>query len=149
MRPVISFSVSFPLVVSYFVFAVCMLPIATLIVTSSLRTYLIGLILLSPPLLWVTLILFSIDRRIAVVLTPLIAAARAQHALWRSSMHAASLISGDICTLTLLVSPGPGGMALLPHALIFVVFLMFGCLLCPPAVLSPVPSLTTVRFCCP
>ena len=149
MVPVVFSSASFPFVVSHFVFAVCMLPIATLIVISSLRTCLIRLIPLSPPLLWVTLTPFSIAPWIGVVPTPLIPLAKAQLVLWPSLMHAASLTSGDTCILTPMVLPGPGGMALLPLALTFVVFLMSGCLLCLPVVLSPVPSLTTVHFCCP
>ena len=149
MLPDVFSSASSPFVVSHFVFAMCMLRIATLIVISSLRTCLLRLIPLSPPLLWVTLIMFSIDPWISVVPTPLIPLVKAQLVLWPSLMHAASLTSRDSCTPTPMVSPGPGGMALLPLTLIFVVFLTSGCPLCLPVVLSPVPSLTTVHFCCP
>ena len=102
-----------------------------------------------------------------MVLLLLILAVRARLALWHSLMHAASLISGDICTRTLLVSPGPGGMAHLPLTSTFVapyvwVSSVFSCAVVPcpfsnhcalslsmsvPDVVPSVPELTPLS--CP
>ena len=71
-----------------------------------------------------TSILFLTGPRSAAVLILMIPAVRALLALWRVLMLVVLLISGGICTRTLLVSLGPGGMTLLPRVLVFVVSLM-------------------------
>ena len=142
-------SVSFPSTTSLFVSTVFMPLTVTLNVTSSLKIYLIKLILQSPPYLWVTSTLSLIGSRIVVGLTLLTTAVRVLFALLPFSTPVVSLTSGDTCTPTLLVLPGQDLMAPLPLESTFVVCCMCGYLLFLLALSLPALFLTIVLSCCP
>ena len=144
MFPVVTCRLNSLSSVALFGFVVCTHLTTTLLGTSSLGISTPRSIPQSPQFSVVTLMRSSIAPLIELALIPPSLLAIALPPLNIFSTTAVWWTYGGISTPLLLGLPGPGGMAVLPLVLTFLVFLFRGCPLCLLVLSSPVPSLITV-----